>query len=101
MQEMQVWSLGQEDTLEEEMATYSSILAWRIPLSEESGRLYSPYGRKKLDMTKWPSAHTHIYDQVHTHTHTLIYIYIYMYVYIYIYIYIYTHSHTHSLSFPF
>ena len=52
MQEMQVWSLGQEDTLEEEMATYSSILAWRIPLSEESGRLYSPYGRKKLDMTK-------------------------------------------------
>ena len=31
MQEMQVWSLGQEDPLEKEMATHSSILAWRIP----------------------------------------------------------------------
>ena len=31
MQEMQVWSLGREDSLEEGMATYSSILAWRIP----------------------------------------------------------------------
>ena len=39
MQEMQVWSLGQEDTLEKEMATYSSILAWEIPWTEESGGL--------------------------------------------------------------
>ena len=31
--------LGQEDPLEEEMATHSSILAWRIPWTEESGRL--------------------------------------------------------------
>ena len=31
-QEMRVWSLGWEDPLEEEMATYSSILAWRIPI---------------------------------------------------------------------
>ena len=31
MQEAQVWSLGQEEPLEEEMATHSSILAWRIP----------------------------------------------------------------------
>ena len=32
-------SLGQEDPLEEEMATHSSILAWRIPWTEEPGRL--------------------------------------------------------------
>ena len=38
-QETQVRSLGQEDTLEEEMATHSSILAWEIPWTEDSGRL--------------------------------------------------------------
>ena len=41
MQETQVWSLGQEDPLEEEMAPYSSILAWEIPQTEEPGRLQS------------------------------------------------------------
>ena len=41
MQEMQVWSLGQEDPLEKEMATHSSILAWEIPWTEEPGRLQS------------------------------------------------------------
>ena len=41
MQETQVQSLGLEDPLEKEMATYSSILAWRIPWMEESGRLQS------------------------------------------------------------
>ena len=34
-------SLGREDTLEKELATHSSILAWRIPWTEESGRLES------------------------------------------------------------
>ena len=37
MQETWVQSLGQEDPLEKEMATHSSILAWRIPWTEESG----------------------------------------------------------------
>ena len=41
MQETQVWSLGQEDSLEEGMATHSSILAWRIPWTEEPGGLLS------------------------------------------------------------
>ena len=40
MQETQVWSLGQEDPLEKEMATLSSTLAWKIPWTEEPGRLY-------------------------------------------------------------
>ena len=38
---MQVWSLGWEDPLEEEMATHSSILAWEIPWTEQPGRLQS------------------------------------------------------------
>ena len=37
MQETRVQSLGQEDLLEKEMATYSSILAWKIPWMEEPG----------------------------------------------------------------
>ena len=37
--ETQVWSLGQEDPLEKEMATHSSTLAWKIPWMEEPGRL--------------------------------------------------------------
>ena len=40
IQETQVWSLGQKDILEKEMATDSSVLASRIPWSEEPGRLY-------------------------------------------------------------
>ena len=39
MQETRVGSLGQEDLLEEGMATHSSILAWRIPRTEEPGGL--------------------------------------------------------------
>ena len=41
MRETGVQSLGQEDLLEKEMATHSSILAWRIPWMEEPGRLQS------------------------------------------------------------
>ena len=41
IQETQVQSLGQEDPLEKGMATHSSILVWRIPWTEEPGRLQS------------------------------------------------------------
>ena len=41
VQETRVQSLGQKDPLEKEMATHSSILAWRIPRTEEPGRLQS------------------------------------------------------------
>ena len=41
MQETQVQSLGREDPLEKELATHSSILAWKIPWMEEPGRLQS------------------------------------------------------------
>ena len=40
-QEIWVWSLGGEDPLEKQMATHSSTLAWKIPWTEESGRLQS------------------------------------------------------------
>ena len=49
MQETWVWSLGREDRLEKEMATHSSILAWKIPWMEEPGRLQS---LKELDTTE-------------------------------------------------
>ena len=41
MQETRVHSLGREELLEKEMATHSSILAWKIPWTEEPGRLQS------------------------------------------------------------
>ena len=57
-QETRVRSLGQEDPLEKEMATYSSILAWKIPWTEEPGR-HSPWGCKESETT----------EQLHFHFH--------------------------------
>ena len=51
MQESQFWSLGGEDPLEKGMETHSSMLAWRIPWTEESGRLQSVW-LQESDMTK-------------------------------------------------
>ena len=51
-QETRVRSLGQEDPLEKEMATHSSIIACRILWTEETGS-YSPWGRKESDMSEW------------------------------------------------
>ena len=47
MWETWVRSLGQEDPLEKEIATHSSVLAWRIPWTEEPGG-YSPQGGKRV-----------------------------------------------------
>ena len=44
--EMWVQSLGQEDPLEKEMGTHSSILAWKIPWTEEPGRLQSMWSKR-------------------------------------------------------
>ena len=52
MQETQIQFLGWEDPLEEEIATHSSILAWRIPWTEKHcGLQYSP-DHKELDTTE-------------------------------------------------
>ena len=50
-QDMRFWSLGQEDPLKEGVATHSSIPAWRIPWTEETGRLQST-GSEVLDTTE-------------------------------------------------
>ena len=60
VQETWVQSLGWEDPLEEGMATHSSILAGRIPWTEEPGGLQSHRGCKELDTTK-QLMHTHSY----------------------------------------
>ena len=62
MQETWVWSPSREDSLEKDMAStlaHSSILAWRIPWTEEPGRLYSPWG---------PKSWTRLSDQTTTAT---------------------------------
>ena len=62
MWETWVRSLGQEDPLEKEMATYSSILAWEIPWTEESGGLQS-MGSKRV-------GHNLVTEQyIHMHVH--------------------------------
>ena len=65
--EMQIGSLGREDPVEQEMATYSSILAWKIPWTEEPGGLQS-MGLQRV-RHDWVTKHTHTHKQ-HTHTHT-------------------------------
>ena len=60
MQESQVQSLGWEDPLEKEMATHSSILAWRVPWTGEPGG-YSPWGHSQIQLSQ----------KQHTHTHTV------------------------------
>ena len=64
MWETWVRSLGWEDLLEEEMATLSSILAWRIPWTEEPGGLQS-MGSQRVRHDRMTNTHTH----THAHTH--------------------------------
>ena len=62
MWETWVQFLGPEDPLEKEMVTHSSILAWRIPWTEELGGLQST-GLKESDMTERLHFHFHFYIQ--------------------------------------
>ena len=77
MRETRVRSLGWEDPLEKEMATHSSILAWRIPWTEELGRLQST-GLQRVGLD-WVTSLSYIYmcsfvyTHTHTHTHTCMY----------------------------
>ena len=61
---MQVQSLGQEDPLEESMATHSSIYAWRIPWTEEPSGLQS-IGLQSQTRLKWLSTHVCTHREVH------------------------------------
>ena len=63
MQKIQVQSLGRKDPLEKGMATQSSILAWRIPWTEEPCGLYSLWGHKESDTAE--HAHTTVKSTTH------------------------------------
>ena len=60
MQEIRVGSLGQEDPLEKELATHSSILAWKT-YGQRSLEGYSPWGRRESDTTERACTHTEVY----------------------------------------
>ena len=70
MWETWVRSLGQEEPLEKEMATHSSILAWRTPWTEELGGLQS-MGRKESDTTE--RLHLHLLTKNNGKSSTLFY----------------------------
>ena len=59
MQDTWVWSLGLEDPLEKRKATHSSILAWRIPWTEEPGGLQS-MGSQRVGHNWATNMHTHL-----------------------------------------
>ena len=80
IQETWVWSLGWEDPLDKAMETYSSILAWRIPWTEESGGLQS-VGLQELDTTEGL-------------TLSLIYVCVCVCVCVCVYVYMCTHTYT-------
>ena len=67
-QAMQIQSLGRKDSLEEGMATHSSLLAWRIPWRETPGGLQSPgLQRVRHDWATWHSMHASIKDSYTQH----------------------------------
>ena len=57
LQEMLVWSLGWEDSLEKEVSIHSRILAWEIPWTEESGGLQS-MGSQRVSRHDWATVHS-------------------------------------------
>ena len=91
MQETWVPSLSWEDTLEKETATHSSIIAWRIPWTEQPGRLQST-GSQRVG-----HAWAHIGNVcVHTHIDTCVCICVYKYIHRHVYVCmcVYTHMCT-------
>ena len=63
---MWVQSLGRGDLLEEDMATHTSILAWKNPTDRGAWWvIHSPWDRKELDMTYWLSTHSIYFIYVH------------------------------------
>ena len=64
MQEIRVRSLGGEDALEEEMATNSSILSWKIPWTEEPGGVAESDTTQPLSMHTWLVLNSQDYDEL-------------------------------------
>ena len=81
MWETWVWSLGWEDPLEEGMATHSNILAWRIPWTEEPGKLQSVGSQRAIhDRTTKHSTYIHIYIYVNICLSVCLSLSIYIYI---------------------
>ena len=72
MQEPLVKPLGQEDPLEDSMATYSSIFDWRIPWTEEPGMLQSKRSPRNARLKNLSAAHTHTQHRVKTNNYKII-----------------------------
>ena len=72
MQEIQVQSLAQEDPLETGIAIHSSILAWRIPRTEESDELQSTRSQRDSMTEQLTHTHRHIHICVNAYTDTQI-----------------------------
>ena len=73
MEETQIWSLGREDPLEKGLVTHFSILAWRIPWTEEPGRLQS-VGLQRAGHDWVTNTHTHIYNLIYKNIYNLFFI---------------------------
>ena len=96
VREMRVRSLGQEDALEEGMAAHSSVLAWRIPQTEEPSGLQSMC-LKELDTTDVPEkALTHSHTHTHTHSHTCARTRTHTHTHTHTFTLTHTHTRTHS-----
>ena len=97
MRETWVWSLGQEDPLEKEKATHSSILAWEIPWTEEPGQLQS-MGHKQSATTEGLHFHFQLVSQLYHKSHKFIdSLEIESLFILYLLKYCITHSPTHCL----
>ena len=71
VQEVQVQPLDWEAALEKGMVTHSSILAWRVPWTEEPGGLHTVHGvTKSWTQLNQFSVHTHTHTHTHAHMHT-------------------------------
>ena len=66
-QERRIWSLGREDPPEEKMATHTSVLAWKIPWTEEPSRLQSMGSQSRTQL----STHTHTHTQYVVHYNSI------------------------------
>ena len=73
MQETQIWSLGQGDPLEEEMAIHSNILAWKIPWTEEPNRLQFKWLQRVSCICLHIQLITYAYDRAFFFNFTILY----------------------------
>ena len=76
LQETWVQSLGREDPLEKEMAMYSSILAWRIPWTEEPDGLYSPSGHKRIGHNLVTGQQQQLLDTINIQSKSLLFMFL-------------------------